>query len=112
MGSNEEERELKYKRRQKIVKACIACLGSFLISMFGGLILAFWELKYHPTNSQLWMVPFGLVVFATPVIAWFSVFISDISTPEGVDASSPKHPAALQDTAIRDPERDDRKVSA
>ncbi|KAM7472343.1 hypothetical protein LguiA_010526 [Lonicera macranthoides] len=78
MGSSKDERGGRETRCKKIVKRCIVCFGTFLISMVGGLTLGWWELRYHPTNSQLWMVPFGLVVFVTPAIIWFSIFISDV----------------------------------
>ncbi|KAL7606421.1 hypothetical protein Lser_V15G15674 [Lactuca serriola] len=65
----------------KMIKVWMACFVSFLISMVGGLILLFWEIKYHPSNRQLWMVPFGLIMFLTPVLACFAAFISDTSTP-------------------------------
>lgn len=94
MGSYEEERGSSNKRFQKITKTWIACLGSFLVSMAGGLILSCWEFKYHPTNSQLWMVPIGLILFFTPVIVWFSVFISEICNfSKEANVSSRKQPS-------------------
>ncbi|KAK2649984.1 hypothetical protein Ddye_017473 [Dipteronia dyeriana] len=59
-------------------KTCMACLWSFLVSMTGGLILGFWEYQYHQTNSQLWMVPFSLIMLVTPVMVWFAVLVSDV----------------------------------
>ncbi|XVF33096.1 hypothetical protein REPUB_Repub17cG0138800 [Reevesia pubescens] len=79
MDSNKEERfETKMKEPKKIVSTYIACLWSFLVSLTGGLMLAWWKYEYHPTNSQLWMVPFGLILFVTPLIIWFAIFVSDI----------------------------------
>ncbi|XWS35943.1 hypothetical protein CRYUN_Cryun20dG0040000 [Craigia yunnanensis] len=66
------------KESKNILKTYIACLCSFLVSLSGGLMLAWWEYEYHPTNSQLWMVPFGLILFATPLIIWFAIFVSEI----------------------------------
>ncbi|GAB2271865.1 hypothetical protein Dimus_006695 [Dionaea muscipula] len=70
-------------------KTCIACLVSFMVSLIGGIILVFWEMDYHPRNSQLWMVPFGLIMFATPVIVWFSAFVSDLFCPNKEQAGLP-----------------------
>ncbi|XVE77328.1 hypothetical protein DITRI_Ditri13aG0053700 [Diplodiscus trichospermus] len=70
--------ETKTKEPNKIVKTYIAFLWSFLVSLTGGLLLAWWEYEYHPTNSQLWMVPFGLILFATPLVIWLAIFVSDI----------------------------------
>ncbi|KAL9257181.1 hypothetical protein AKJ16_DCAP21322 [Drosera capensis] len=66
-------------------KKCIACFVSFFVSLIGGLLLIYWEMVYHPKNSQLWMVPFGLILFATPVIVAFNVIASDLlgSSKEG-----------------------------
>lgn len=66
--------------KMKTMKMLIACFGSFLITMVGGLVLLLWEIKYHPSNSQLWMVPFGLIMFLTPVLACLAAFISDTVT--------------------------------
>lgn len=39
-------------------------------------MLSYWQLRYHRTNSQLWMVPLGLILLITPAIVWLSIFIS------------------------------------
>lgn len=68
---------------------------SLLISMLGGSLLGWWHHKYHSTNRQLWMVPFGLIFFLTPLIIWFSLFISHLfiskSDEELEDASNMSH---------------------
>jgi len=65
---------------------------SLLISMLGGSLLVWWHHKYHSTNRQLWMVPFGLIFFLTPLIICFSLFISHLfiskSDEELEDASN------------------------
>ncbi|PSS26250.1 Group XV phospholipase [Actinidia chinensis var. chinensis] len=96
MGSDQEERGtgISTHRFRKIVKKCIACLASFLMSMVGGFVLVFWELKFHPTNSQLWMVPLGLILSITPVIACFTSFISDVRSSNQDGVSSPNQPVA------------------
>lgn len=85
------------KELMKIAKTYIACLWSFLVSLTGGLMLAWWEYEYHPTNTQLWMVPFGLILFATPLIIWFAIFVSDICNFTD-DARPP-------DGSVHDPEK-------
>ncbi|KAJ4825424.1 hypothetical protein Tsubulata_010350 [Turnera subulata] len=79
MGAYKEEEKnvANDQEAEKIVRSSIACLWSFLVSMVGGFVLVWWEYKYHATNSQLWMVPFGLILFVTPVIAWFAVLVSE-----------------------------------
>ncbi|KAH8517024.1 hypothetical protein H0E87_005108 [Populus deltoides] len=44
--------------------------------MAGGTLLLWWGYEYHPTNSQLWMVPLGLILLVTPVIAWVAAVVS------------------------------------
>ncbi|XAR53917.1 hypothetical protein NMG60_11028860 [Bertholletia excelsa] len=106
MGSYEEERDAKCSGFGKILKinTCIACFASFLVSMAGGFILLWWKLNYHHSNSQLWMVPFGLILFVTPVFVVFSAFISEICNPR--EFSSLNQPVILSpDNSVRDPER-------
>ncbi|KAL3536659.1 hypothetical protein ACH5RR_000025 [Cinchona calisaya] len=90
-----------YKGFRRILKTTtwMSCLLSFSVSILGGLMLACWDLKYHRSNAQLWMVPFSLILFITPVLVWFSVFISDLFSPkevqdqdhQHVDKSPPQH---------------------
>ncbi|KAJ6400787.1 hypothetical protein OIU84_016254 [Salix udensis] len=61
---------------EKKVRAYMFSLWSFLASVAGGLLLLWWDYEFHPTNSQLWMVPLGLILFFTPAIAWFAVVVS------------------------------------
>ena len=72
------------------VKTYMLCLWSFLASMAGGLLLLWWGYEYHPTNSQLWMVPLGLILFFTPAIAWFAVVVSGTCKYKVDDDSSHK----------------------
>ena len=75
------------KRSRKIMKK--ALLGSVVIGLVGGLILSYWELQYHDLNSELWMVPVGLILFFTPLIVWSSVAVAEmINGPTDVDISS------------------------
>ncbi|KAL4586205.1 hypothetical protein LXL04_010837 [Taraxacum kok-saghyz] len=87
-----------------MVKAWMACFGSFTISIVGGFILLFWEIKYHPSNSQLWMVPVGLIMFLTPVLAWFAVFVSDtITPPTSSDHLFKRQPTAFSQVNSQNP---------
>ncbi|EOX95609.1 Uncharacterized protein TCM_005055 [Theobroma cacao] len=103
MGSDKEESfETKAKEPKRVVKTYTACLWSFLVSLTGGLMLAWWEYEYHPTYRQLWMVPFGLILFTTPVIIWFAIFVSDI-------CSFTEH-VRPPDGSVHDPEKMIKKV--
>ncbi|KAM6600124.1 hypothetical protein CsatA_019733 [Cannabis sativa] len=88
MGSNKEEiirsspsssSYTNQKVVEKIVKVSIGCFVSLLVSLGGGLILAWWESEYHADNRQLWMVPFGLILLTTPLIIWVSLVFSHAS---------------------------------
>lgn len=65
-------------------KRIIAFLGYLSISIGGGVMLTLWGLRFHPTNSQLWMVPLGLILLITPLIIWSSIFISNIFSNSNV----------------------------
>ncbi|KAK7389755.1 hypothetical protein VNO78_25048 [Psophocarpus tetragonolobus] len=68
-----------YKENQGITKSYyLIFILSLLISIIGGSLLGWWLHKYHPTNRQLWMVPFSLILFFTPVIVWLSLIIPDL----------------------------------
>ncbi|KAI4369813.1 hypothetical protein MLD38_018217 [Melastoma candidum] len=62
----------------KRLTACLAWSWVLSVSMIGGMMLGLWASWYHPTNSRLWMVPFGLVLVMTPVLAWVSMAASEI----------------------------------
>lgn len=63
--------------------------------MAGGLLLLWWDYEYHPTNSQLWMVPFGLILFVTPVIACFAVVVSEACKNYKVDDDNSQKTSGL-----------------
>ncbi|GMI66739.1 hypothetical protein HRI_000343200 [Hibiscus trionum] len=89
--------ESKTTEPRNIAKTYAACLWSFLVSLAGGLLLGWWEYEYHPENRQLWMVPFGLILFSTPVIIWFAIFVSDIcSCTEEADGSNHEPDKAIK----------------
>ncbi|KAK7285744.1 hypothetical protein RJT34_20524 [Clitoria ternatea] len=81
MGSNEGEENGSHKKiRWWITKPCLLVLFSLLVSTAGGSMLGWWLHKYHPTNTQLWMVPFGFLLFFTPLIVSLSLILPDICT--------------------------------
>ncbi|CAD6209349.1 unnamed protein product [Miscanthus lutarioriparius] len=46
------------------------------VGLVGAGVLVWWALAFHPAHQQLWMVPVGLVLLGTPLLAWFSLFAS------------------------------------
>jgi len=87
---------------EKTLRPCMAFLASFCISMVGGLVLTWWEWKHHPTNTELWMVPFGLILFATPLLVSLLLFVSEICNFK--DGSSLDQSGSSLDNMVRDPE--------
>ncbi|KAL5792159.1 hypothetical protein ACOSP7_000753 [Xanthoceras sorbifolium] len=102
-----EERFVVAKQEsQETAKTCmVACLWSFLVSITGGLTLGFWEYQYHPTNRQLWMVPFSLILLVTPVVVWFAVFVSDIFNNKIEDVSIASQKVRSLGDSVHDPEK-------
>ncbi|CAL5195071.1 unnamed protein product [Lathyrus oleraceus] len=68
-----------YKKSKWITKLpyFVILFTSIFTSIVGGCVLGWWLHKYHPTNKQLWMVPFGFVLFFTPLIVLLSLIVSD-----------------------------------
>ncbi|KAL6651249.1 hypothetical protein ACP70R_010174 [Stipagrostis hirtigluma subsp. patula] len=46
------------------------------VGLGGAALLVWWALAFHPAHARLWMVPAGLVLLGTPVMAWLSLFAS------------------------------------
>ncbi|KAM0876887.1 hypothetical protein ACQ4PT_035879 [Festuca glaucescens] len=46
------------------------------VGLVGGALLVWWAVAFHRANARLWMVPAGLVLLGTPLVAWLSVFAS------------------------------------
>ncbi|KAL9685360.1 hypothetical protein QQ045_022809 [Rhodiola kirilowii] len=80
----EDDEGMAFGRSNKGLRIFLVWLSLFVSSLAGGIVMVWWELKYHPAYSQLWMVPCGLVLFGTPVIVWFSILVSDILNPDHV----------------------------
>ncbi|KAL6882685.1 hypothetical protein ACP4OV_011375 [Aristida adscensionis] len=47
------------------------------VGLGGAALLVWWALAFHPAHARLWMVPAGLVLLGTPVLAWLSLLASD-----------------------------------
>uniref|UniRef100_A0A0E0EXB4 Uncharacterized protein n=1 Tax=Oryza meridionalis TaxID=40149 RepID=A0A0E0EXB4_9ORYZ len=43
------------------------------VGLGGAALLVWWVLTFHPANARLWMVPAGLVLLGTPILAWLSL---------------------------------------
>lgn len=99
-----ERHEAEQMESEKRVKTCIACLWSLVVSLTGGLMLGYWVYKYHPTNTQLWMVPFGLLLFATPAFIWFAVIFSEICNCNSKSGHVVPASSSLGDS-VHDPKR-------
>ncbi|CAN6290833.1 unnamed protein product [Urochloa humidicola] len=59
------------ERRGRAAAAGVAGVG-----LAGGGVLVWWAVAFHPAHQQLWMVPVGLVLLGTPLVAWLSLFAS------------------------------------
>ncbi|KAE8816839.1 hypothetical protein D1007_05584 [Hordeum vulgare] len=46
------------------------------VGLGGAALLVWWALAFHPAHARLWMVPAGLVLLGTPVLAWLSLLAS------------------------------------
>lgn len=79
MGSNQGDQNGSSKKSRwlKNPSSFFILLISLLLTMAGGFVLGWWLHKYHPSNTQLWMVPFGFLLFLTPLIICLSVLIPD-----------------------------------
>ncbi|KAK7338119.1 hypothetical protein VNO77_18719 [Canavalia gladiata] len=76
MASNGEENGSYKKSSRWLTNPYLFILFlSLLISIAGGFVLGWWLCKFHPTNSQLWMVPFGFILFLTPLVVWLSIIV-------------------------------------
>ncbi|KAK8449441.1 hypothetical protein SEVIR_7G219900v4 [Setaria viridis] len=50
--------------------------GLVAVGLGGAALLVWWALAFHPAHARLWMVPAGLVLLGTPVMAWLSLLAS------------------------------------
>ncbi|KAF8765373.1 hypothetical protein HU200_008516 [Digitaria exilis] len=57
--------------------AAVTGMSLLAVAGLGGVaLLAWWTLAFRRDNAMLWMVPAGLVLLGTPLLAWFSVLAS------------------------------------
>lgn len=47
------------------------------VGLGGAALLVWWTLAFHKANARLWMVPTGLVLIGTPIVALLSLLASD-----------------------------------
>lgn len=82
MNTNMKKRTI---RKEKKSTSSMVFLYSMVVNICGGLFLSYWLYKYHPTNSNLWMVPLGLIFFITPAFLSLSLLISDLCDDDDDD---------------------------
>ncbi|KAM0924343.1 hypothetical protein ACQ4PT_004969 [Festuca glaucescens] len=70
------------------VPARLVAVSLVAVGLGGGALLVWWAVAFHRANARLWMVPAGLVLLGTPLVAWLSVFASG---PCG-RSRTPRHP--------------------
>ena len=54
----------------------VVAAGVAAVGLAGAGVLVWWAVAFHPAREQLWMVPVGLVLLGTPLVAWLSLFAS------------------------------------
>ncbi|KAK4744666.1 hypothetical protein SAY87_010978 [Trapa incisa] len=87
-GSQYEDEE-GVKRADKWMertKWILSCVGSALVSAMGGLILGWWaweRSRHHGQGHEMWMVPVGLILLITPILAFFSLILSQLLNTRG-----------------------------
>ncbi|KAK4267060.1 hypothetical protein QN277_023899 [Acacia crassicarpa] len=119
MGSSyEDEEDEGYREKQRKLKpssVIIIFVLSALISVAGGFVLMWWNIKYRSEDSELWMVPFGLILFLTPMVIWFSLLVSDlcVSSSKEDEKFIPRSNKVVHpiDDSVWDPNRWSEKVS-
>ncbi|CAN7066828.1 hypothetical protein Bca4012_097389 [Brassica carinata] len=75
--------EKTWKEKKKSMSSMVFLIYSVIVVIFAGLFLTYWVYKYHPTNSNLWMVPVGLIFLVTPAFLSISVLVSDLCDDDG-----------------------------
>ncbi|KAF8111518.1 hypothetical protein N665_0074s0049 [Sinapis alba] len=83
INTNMKKRDEKSWKEKK--SWMVFLMYSMIVVTFGGLFLSYWVYKYHPTNSNLWMVPVGLIFLVTPAFLSISVLLSDLCDEDAVN---------------------------
>lgn len=73
----EGEQKKQKNRKLKVVWVCVVLV---LVSVSGAFLMGWWAVRFHRTQKQQWMVPFGLVLMIAPIFVLISVFISSFCT--------------------------------
>jgi len=105
MGSNEGDENGGSNKSRWLTKPSCWCVlfMSLLVSIAGGLVLGWWLHKYHPSNTQLWMVPFGFLLFLTPLIICLALVLPDLCVATArIDQ---EQPSTTQDHSLSRPNR-------
>ncbi|CAL9102938.1 unnamed protein product [Musa acuminata var. zebrina] len=75
-SADEPAHEAKEQAKSWAALAASCCL--LIVGIGGGALLTWWAVSFHHSNERLWMVPVGLVLLGTPLLAWLSIFASVI----------------------------------
>jgi hypothetical protein len=77
MGGGVGELRAEQRATTTTTWACGAATAAVAgVGLAGAGVLVWWALAFHPARQQLWMVPVGLVLLGTPLLAWLSLFAS------------------------------------
>ncbi|KAM3316073.1 hypothetical protein ACQJBY_034299 [Aegilops geniculata] len=71
---------------------CAVAAGVAAVGLAGAGVLVWWAVAFHPAREQLWMVPVGLVLLGTPLVAWLSLFASGACRRLGTSHHHHHHP--------------------
>ncbi|XP_062196501.1 uncharacterized protein LOC133899527 [Phragmites australis] len=78
--------------REVVLAAAVVDVCLFGAAMAGAALLTWWALAFHPSYSQLWMVPVGLVLACTPPVVCLALHFSDSRVPGKGGAGAPPPP--------------------
>lgn len=76
----EEERDEKRNGNMKSCKTATWVVSMVVACLLGGLVFGWWEFQFHPTNRQLWMVPFSLILMIAPIFVLMSLLLNAFCT--------------------------------
>uniref|UniRef100_A0A0E0K878 Uncharacterized protein n=1 Tax=Oryza punctata TaxID=4537 RepID=A0A0E0K878_ORYPU len=77
-GGGGGQRAAAGERMARLTWSCLTvAAGVAATGVAGAAVLVWWAVVFHPAHEQLWMVPVGLVLLGTPLVAWLSLFASD-----------------------------------
>ncbi|ERN08246.1 hypothetical protein AMTR_s00018p00243790 [Amborella trichopoda] len=66
-----------YAQKPSLVEVVVAWTFLFVVFVIGGVVMAWWVIKCDPSESDLWMVPIGLVLLGTPTMLCVSFLGSE-----------------------------------